>query len=181
MHTRLFSAAALSLFALACQSTQSTESPQSPKVVDADPAQREALFAAVSALEGKWQGESEGAEGPPSYTVFEVTSGGSAVRELMLPGTENEMTNMYTLDGNELVMVHYCAGGNQPVMRADSFEDGRLVFRSAGVQDLKAADEVYMGAMTLVVVDENTVEQQWVALKGGELEHEMKIKLKRVN
>jgi hypothetical protein len=178
MHTRTLSATLLSLLALACQSTAPDTSGDAPRVVDVDPAQREALFAAVRSLEGKWQ--SEGPDGEPSYSTFEVTSAGSAVREVMLPGTEHEMTNMYTLDGNELVMVHYCAGGNQPIMRADSFEDGRLVFRSAGVRDLKAADEVYMGSMTLVVIDADKVEQQWVALKGGEVEHEMTIALERV-
>ncbi len=45
----------------------------------------------------------------------------------MYPGMEHEMTNMYTLDGNTLVMTHYCAGGNQPRMRATGVENGRVV------------------------------------------------------
>ena len=77
-------------------------------------------------------------EGPDGEGIveFRVSSNGSAVRELMYPGTEHEMTNMYTLEGNTLVMTHYCAGGNQPHMRASKFENGRLAFEPDGVSDL---------------------------------------------
>ncbi len=50
--------------------------------------------------------------------VFKLLSGGSAVRETMFPGTDHEMTNMYHLDGHDLVLTHYCAEGNQSRMRA---------------------------------------------------------------
>jgi len=165
----------LSLATLACQSTSPDPA---PGAVAADPARRAALFDAVSSLEGEWQ--SVGPDGNPAFTVFEVTSAGSAVRERMMPGTPHEMTNMYTLDGGELVMTHYCAGGNQPTMSADSIDDGAIAFRSVDVRDLKAPDEVYMGEMTLVLVDEDSVEQHWRALKGGVVDHELVIALERV-
>lgn len=181
-------AAALALFSIACQSTdaegsssllaEAGQATDAPEVQVVDAARREALFSVVSALEGEWKGEA--ADGQPGVSTFEVTSNGSAVRETMLPGTPYEMTNMYTLDGNALVMTHYCAGGNQPTMRAESFADGRCEFRFEGVRDLKAEDEVYMGEMTLVIVDEDTIEQHWRALKGGELDHDMVIKMARV-
>jgi len=182
MRTTLL-AAALALFSVACQSTDAEGSAAlaadpGPKVQAVDAAQREALFSVLQGLEGKWTGDA--GDGQPGVSTFEVTSNGSVVRETMLPGTPYEMTNMYALDGNALVMTHYCAGGNQPTMRADSFAEGRCEFRFEGVRDLKAEDEVYMGEMTLVVVDENNIEQHWRALKGGELDHDMVIKMARV-
>jgi hypothetical protein len=72
------------------------------------------------------------------------------------------------LDGNTLVMTHYCAGGNQPHMRAQAIEANHLVFLSEGVSDLKTVDEVYMGEMTLVLKDADNIEQRWTALKNGE-------------
>lgn len=154
----------LALAAAACQAS----SPHA--VVPADPAVRTPLLEAVAALEGRWVGGPEGS--PTGVTEFFVSSGGSAVREVMLPGTEMEMTNMYTLDGNGLVMTHYCAAGNQPHMRATSIEGGRVVFESIGVSDLKSTDEYYMGAMTIVFIDEDNIEQRWVSYMNGERDDE---------
>jgi hypothetical protein len=164
------------LAASACSSTSNGET--HPRVVSADPATREALFSPLRSLEGRWEnedtpGESMGAE-------FHVSSGGSAVREIMFPGTPHEMTNMYTLDGDSIVMTHYCAGGNQPHMRATALEGGRLDFRSDGVSDLKAPDEAYMGEMTLVLVDEDHIEQHWRAITGDQVDHGTVFRLKRV-
>ena len=78
------------------------------------------------------------------------------------------MTNMYTLDGNSMVMTHYCGGGNQPRMRATEFDGRRLEFRSVSVSDLKNAGDSYMGEMTLVFVDDNYVEQHWTSIENGE-------------
>jgi hypothetical protein len=47
------------------------------------------------------------------------SAGGSVVMETMMAGTDYEMINMYHLDGDDLVLTHYCAGGNQPTMRLD--------------------------------------------------------------
>ena len=136
----------------------------SPAVVDADPALREPLFATVTALEGRWEGTAT-MEGEEVELVheFAVSSAGSVVHEVMGPGSAFEMTNMYSLDGNGLVMTHYCAAGNQPHMRATAMDGNRLAFRSEGVSDYKASDEHYMGEMTLVVVDTDTIEQHWKA------------------
>ena len=101
--------------------------------------------------------------------VFEVTSSGSAVRELMGPGTEHEMTNMYTLDGNSLTMTHYCGAGNQPFMRARRLDGDRLEFESVSVRDLKDPGDHYMGAMTLVFLEDGHVEQHWTSIIGDEV------------
>lgn len=154
---------------LGCQST--------PAVVDTDPAIREPLLGALQSLEGRW----EGASGDMQLEhEFHVTSGGSVVRELMFPGTPHEMTNMYSLDGNTIVMTHYCGEGNQPRMRATALEGNRIAFRSEGVSDLGAPDEVYMGEMTLVLVSDDKIEQHWTALAAGAVDHESVFELHRV-
>ena len=38
------------------------------------------------------------------------------------PGTGHAMTTVYHLDGRDLVLTHYCMGGNQPRMRAKTTE-----------------------------------------------------------
>ena len=169
-------ALSLVLLATACGTTPGTGTRL--QVVSADPATREALFAPLCALEGRW--ESEEAEEEPMTIEFHVSSGGSALREIMFPGSEHEMTNMYTLDGDSVLMTHYCAGGNQPHMRASALEGNRLAFRSEGVSDLKAPDEAYMGEMTLVFVDDDRIEQHWSALRGEAVDHSTVFRFRRM-
>ena len=101
----------------------------------------------------------------------------------MQPGTPIEMTNMYTLDGSGLVMTLYCAGGNQPHMRATAIEGDRIVFEPTGVSDLKSEDEVYMGAVTLVIQDADRIEQHWFSYKTGARDegHDMLFKMERAH
>ncbi len=157
--------ALLLLGAASCQSTDSSAPTDGPvlKVVAADASVRAPLWAALSSLEGRWTSKTEYGDGEH---VFAVSSAGSVLREIMGPGTESEMTNMYSLDGNGVAMTHYCGAGNQPHMRAARMDGNRLVFESVSVGDLKDLGEHYMGAMTLVFVDEDHVEQHWTSITG---------------
>ena len=164
----------LALTAFSCQSASTYE------VVSVDPEVRAPIFEAVAALEGRWTGEAP--DGTDGVTEFSVTSGGSVIRETMNPGTDFEMTNMYALDGNGLVMTHYCAAGNQPHMRATAMEAGSIVFEPIGVSDLKATDEYYMGGMTLEMKGPDHIIQHWTGYVAGEAQEDgvMSIEMKRV-
>jgi hypothetical protein len=171
--TRLLSLC-LPLAALACQSTTT------PSIVEGNADDRDALLEALSALEGRWEGA--GATGDKFVSEFRVIAEGSVVHETMFPGDSYEMTNMYALDGNSLVMTHYCAAGNQPHMRAEVVEADSIVFHSDGVSGLESSDDVYMGAMTLVLKDTDHIEQHWTQLKNGAVVEgaDMVMALKRV-
>jgi len=143
-----------------------------------DEATRAELLGTVKALEGRWEGKDP--EGNLQAVEFRVSSGGSAVREIMFPGTPDEMTNMYHLDGDTLVLTHYCAAGNQPRMRAARIDAGRLEFQFESVTDRESADQVYMGRMTLVVEDQDHIREDWQALRGDELDHATSFHLTRV-
>lgn len=164
------------LLLAACQSAPNAAVHENAPV---DEEARKELFTAISGLAGTWQRSDP--TGAISSTRFALSSGGSVVVETMFPGTEHEMTNMYSLDGNSLVMTHYCAGGNQPTMRATAMVGNQLSFRSEGVRDLQAADEAYMGEMTLVFLADGTVEQRWIGMKEGAPDpgHEMTFTLRR--
>ncbi len=172
MRRSLVPLALICLALVACQSTSELQA------AAGDPGQREALFAPLRGLEGRWEGV--GADGEKQTTEFKVSSAGHALREIMFAGTSHEMTNMYTLDGNSLVMTHYCAGGNQPRMRATAVEGGSIAFRFDGVADLDSDDQLYMGEMTLSIVDADHIQEKWRAFKGDEIDHEMTFDLTRV-
>ncbi len=151
---------------LAGCSTMREQQPQQQHVVaPATEAQQSALLSRVKSLEGSWT--VDGASAPDNLVTYQVTSKGSAVREVMFPGSDHEMTNMYTMDGPALLMTHYCAMGNQPHMTASSCVNNQIVFHTSGVSNLTAADQPYMGEMTITFIDADHIRQTWKSLVKG--------------
>lgn len=144
-----------------------------------------AAFEQLKALHGTWEGEAqlEGAEPEAGTTThtFRVSSAGSVVMETMAPGTEHEMINMYHLDGDDLVVTHYCASGNQPRMRlAEVTDDGRtLRFVFDGGSNLDPATDGHIHEASLTLVDGDTVEESWVGYNEGEPAGTMQFRLER--
>ena len=58
-------------------------------------------------------------------TEFELTANGTVLlerySERAMPGG-GKMATAYHLDGNDLVLTHYCIANNQPVLRAERFD-----------------------------------------------------------
>jgi hypothetical protein len=152
-----------------------------PKVVQgASPAQQEALLGRVKQLEGKWA-----MKGPDGSThvasEFAVSSGGSVVREIMFPGHPHEMTNLYHMDGPDIVMTHYCAVGNQPRMRAGSMQGNRLVFSFESVTNYTGGDQHCMRDMAIEFKDADTIVEHWRSFIGDKpVPDETRFELTRV-
>ena len=101
--------------------------------------------------------------------VFEVSANGSVVMETMMPGTEHEMINMYHLDGDDLVMTHYCAGGNQPHMRlnAETSTPDALNFDFDGGTNLDPAKDGHIHAGQLIFKGKDQIDSVWVGYNEG--------------
>lgn len=138
------------------------------KVVPAATAEQSALLLdQVKALEGTWEmTDDQGTKFVAA--VFTVSSSGSVVREVMFPGSPHEMTNVYHMDGPTLVMTHYCAAGNQPRMRATATRPGEIALKFDSVTNLKAADEKYMGELTITMSGPDKVDAAWKSFVRGE-------------
>lgn len=143
-----------------------------------------ALLEQVKGLKGEWESLNE--QGQPEGTIrYEVTSAGHVVREVMFPGTAHEMTNMYHMDGDTLVMTHYCAMGNQPQMRAKSGtlpangKPGEIAMKFDHVTNRASPKQAVMGNMTLVFVDANNVREEWKELDAKGDHGDVVIKLRR--
>ncbi|RYG28214.1 hypothetical protein EON81_28905, partial [bacterium] len=93
------------------------------------PAQK--AFAAIKKLKGTWQ-EGKGKES--FQVIYKVTGGGATVIETQMPNTAMEMVTVYHMDGPDtLMLTHYCAAMNQPVMKyvtGNSAKDFRFEFVS---------------------------------------------------
>ena len=115
-----------------------------------------------------------------------MTAGGSAVREIMFPGDAQEMTNLYHMDGGDLVITHYCAAGNQPRMVASKAveTDDATVFRFEleSVSNLRESHDHYMGDMTLTILKAGGLRQDWRSYdREGNLTDPMTFMLSRKN
>jgi hypothetical protein len=160
------SAIAIALAGLALCACATHHSDSTPRVVSAATPDQEAMFNQIKSLNGKWsvQGKDENMKGEID---FAVSSNGSIVREIMFPGTPHEMTNIYHLDGQSVVMTHYCAMGNQPMMRATKGSAKEIPFHFAGVSNMTSEKENYMGDMTLAFKDKDHVSESWRDYKEG--------------
>jgi hypothetical protein len=123
----------------------------------------------IKKLAGTWVAAD--AAGKPTdqvVSVIRVTAAGSAVEETLFPGQPHEMVSIYHRDGNDLVMTHYCALGNQPRMKADpNSPPNQIHFRFDGGSNLDPAKDMHMHEGTLTFIDDNHIEFQGVAWAGG--------------
>jgi len=152
---------------------------KSPKpLAKANLAKENELLGRVKSLEGEW--ELQDKLTPHDRIIFKTSSAGSAVREIMFPGKGHEMTNMYHMDGDSLVVTHYCAGGNQPRMRATGVDGNTINFRYDSVTNYHENAEGFMGGVSLVFVDPTHIKQVWTTYKDGKASEPMVFDLVKV-
>ena len=120
-------------------------------------------------LAGTWlAADKDGKPTDQVVSVIKVTAGGSAVHETLFPGQPQEMVSVYTVDGPDLVMTHYCVLGNQPRMKADPKSPAnQIVFRFAGGTNLNPAKDKHMHEATLTIVGDDRIEVKGTAWENG--------------
>ncbi len=106
-------------------------------------------------LVGTWvEADKDGQPTDTVVSVIKVTAGGSAIHETLFPGQPHEMVSIYTPEGPDLVLTHYCMLGNQPRMKADAKSPAnQLVFKFAGGSNLDPKKDKHMHGATLTIVD----------------------------
>lgn len=159
---------ALAAVLLLVAASAAAEPPAPNPKVDA-----KALFEKWKALAGTWESGDKDGDGQPDWTVvYRVTAGGSAVMETLFPGTPKEMVTMYTVDGDDFVLTHYCAMGNQPRMKAvPSDVASRVTFEFVSGGNMKSRDEQHMDSLTAVFKDATHVRHDWTMWADGKAAH----------
>jgi hypothetical protein len=136
-------------------------------------------------LVGTWVvADQDGKPTDKVVSVIKLTAGGSAIHETLFPGQEMEMVSVYTADGPDLAMTHYCLLGNQPRMKASAKSPAKqLVFQFAGGGNLDPTKDKHMHAATLTIVDADHIEIEGEGWDGGspakEMCHGMKLVRKK--
>ena len=89
--------------------------------------------------------------------------------ESIAEGGAGQMVTVYHLDGDRLMMTHYCSAGNQPRMRADSSTStpSAIKFTFVDVTNLSAPDAGRMQAHSIIWKDADHVTQYWVWREKG--------------
>ena len=119
-------------------------------------------------LEGEWQGTSS--DGSPITVSYKVMSAGSALVETLEPPMgESSMVTVYHLDGDNLMMTHYCSAQNQPRMRAKpvSGDVEKIDFSFIDATSLAKPTDGHMHKLVVTFVDNAHFTQQWTFAQEG--------------
>ena len=147
--------------------------------VDSPNTNATAAFSKLKTLAGTWEGTSERGKVTTSY---EVISNGSALAErINVPG-EGEMMTLYHLDGDRLVLTHYCTAGNQPHMQAAAYDpaSSRIQFDFAGGGSLANANAGHMHNALFTFNGPDTFTANWTFQENGKAKFVEKIEYHRV-
>ncbi len=128
-------------------------------------------FATIKSLDGSWEGKAS--SGMPVQVSFRTTSNGSAVMS-EISGKE-DMISMFHMDGDRLLLTHYCATGNQPRMAATVSPDGKTIkFNFVDATNLMPSQPGHMQQLTVTVIDPNHHTEDWeFAANNGKTMHEV--------
>jgi hypothetical protein len=129
----------------------------------------------MKTLVGTWvEADKDGQPTDKVFSVIKLTAGGSAIQETLFPGQPHEMVSMYSADGPDLVMTHYCVLGNQPRMKASpTAASNKLKFEFAGGANLDPKKDKHMHAATLTIVDGDHFEMDGIGWENGAPDKEM--------
>lgn len=143
-----------------------------------------AAFERMKGLAGEWEGTLK--DGRTAKVSYEVISGGSAILERTwgeaMPGGDN-MASVYHLDGNRLMMTHYCLAKNQPRLVAKVYdpEKGDIVFEFLDITNLSSPDAGHIsGAVFHLGNDKTRFASDWTFSKAGKVAGTEKFEYKRL-
>lgn len=112
------------------------------------------------------------AQGKPTdqvVSVFKVTAGGSAVLQTLFPDQPHEMLSIYTAEGQEVLLTHYCVLGNQPRMKAGPKTAADVLeFKFIGGANLDPAKDKHMHEGKLTFIDDDHIVVGGVGWENGE-------------
>jgi len=129
----------------------------------------------MKTLVGTWvTADKDGKPTDEVVSVIKLTAGGSVIHETLFPGQPHEMVSIYTVDGSDLVMTHYCMLGNQPRMKASAKSPGnKLNFEFAGGSNLDPKKDRHMHSAVLTIVDADHYEVDGIGWENGAPAKEM--------
>jgi len=156
----------------------------SPETVVYDAASAMAFLATTN---GDWVAGAAGGQhehGAPtsgrSVVTVKTKAAGSAVVHQYAQGTPGEMETVFHMDGDQLLLTHYCALQNAPVLKfVKTNKPGEIKFEFQGGTNFDPSIDAHLHASTFIVKDANTIEQNSTVYAGGKVNQELSTLLHR--
>ena len=125
-----------------------------------------AAFDRLKSLAGEWEATS--AQGKAHISIELIANGTALVEKEVAEGMQPMLT-VYTVDGNRLLLTHYCMAGNQPRMQAQSFDpaSGEIDFAFLDAGNLTSPAAGHMHNVHVRVVDNDHLVSTWEFYENG--------------
>jgi hypothetical protein len=131
-------------------------------------------FDQLKTLAGSWEGHmttvppSPDIDGKLVQATLRVTSMGNALmHEMRGAGRPDDPITMLYLDGDRLLLTHYCDAGNRPRMVAKSSPDGKTV--EFDFLDVAGGTQYgHMHHAVFTIIDANHHSEEWTYMMPGD-------------
>jgi hypothetical protein len=131
-------------------------------------------FDKLKALAGSWEGRvttvppQANIEGKPTHATLRVTSMGNAImHEMTGAGRPDDPITMLYLDGDRLLLTHYCDAGNRPRMTGTISSDGKTV-EFAFLDVAGSTQYGHMDHAVFTTIDANHHTEDWTYIEPGD-------------
>jgi hypothetical protein len=131
-------------------------------------------FDSLKTLAGSWEGHvttvppQPDVEGKAAHLSLRVTSMGNAmVHEMTGDGRPDDPITMLYLDGDRLLLTHYCDAGNRPRMTGKMSPDGKTV--EFDFLDVSGSTQYgHMHHAVFTMIDANHHTEDWTYMMPGD-------------
>jgi hypothetical protein len=146
---------------------------------DAQKSDAQKSFTQLKTLAGTWRGPVTASPPQPNWgdkpvsVSLRVTSRGNAlVHEMKDPATPDDPNHddpitMLYLDGDRLLLTHYCDAGNRPRMAAKTSPDGKTI--EFDLLDVAGSTQYgHMQHAVFTIIDANHHTEDWTYMEPGD-------------
>ncbi len=142
-------------------------------------------FDALKGLAGEWAGEDT--LGHEAQITFRVTSGGAALLSELIepnhaePSQREDMITVFHLDGDRVLLTHYCSAGNQPRMKGRLSPDGKTItFDFVSATNLSSPRTGHMRQVVIKILGADQHTEEWTFFENGKESKDL-FELRRVS
>jgi hypothetical protein len=163
---------------------------QSTRYVSTDdiaPSEAQVAFDKLKTLAGSWVGPLTTVPEEPSVagkfgqlSLRETSRGNALVHEVSVAGLPDHPVSMFYLEGDRLLLTHYCDAGNRPRMVGKLSPDGKTL--EFDFLDVSGSTEPgHMHHATFTFIDENHHTEEWTYMMPGDKPMRGRFELQRMN
>jgi hypothetical protein len=153
--------ASLLLAGMAAYVTAEAAGPKSESMSAAE------AFSRLKTLAGDWEADTQMGK---AHLNIQLIAGGTSLVERETGDKMPEMMTVYYVDGDRLLLTHYCMAGNQPRMQARSFnpETGEVAFEFLDATNLTTPGAGHMHNAKIRIADRDHLVTEWEFYENGQ-------------